>query len=213
MIRRRTALSVSAVALLSASPLLAACGSAPHPGSAAVVDGERITLSQLQAQVEDVRVAQRGSAQPAQLIQNSGQLTRATLGSMIFNRVLNRAAEDAGVTVSRGDVQKARAEMVKQAGSEDRLNAQWLQQYAIAPGQVDEAIHNQVAMDKLAQALGADRNSPQGVQKLVTALGAASRELGVEVNPRFGAWDSKKVQLGDAKTPWLRAAPKEKSQA
>lgn len=51
MIRRRTALSVSAMSsLLLAAPLLTACGSAAHPGAAAVVDGKRITVSQLQSQ-------------------------------------------------------------------------------------------------------------------------------------------------------------------
>ncbi|MGP3952781.1 SurA N-terminal domain-containing protein [Streptomyces sp. 7N604] len=213
MIRRRTALSVSAAALLAASPLLAACGSASHPGAAAVVDGDRITVSELQTQVEAVREAQRGSAQPAQLIQDSGQLSRATLSSMIFDRILDRAAADAGVSVSRSDVQKAQATAERQAGGADRLREQWLQQYAIAPGQVEAAIRNQVAMDKLAQSLGADRSSPQGVQKLVDALSEASTKLGVDVNPRYGTWDSKKVQLGNAKTPWLRPTPTEPAQA
>ncbi|MEU9004234.1 hypothetical protein AB0D15_20310, partial [Streptomyces sp. NPDC048551] len=55
---RRTALSVS-VALLAAAPLLTACSGGTRPGTAAVVGGERITTSALQAQVKDVRLAQR----------------------------------------------------------------------------------------------------------------------------------------------------------
>ncbi|MGK5549937.1 SurA N-terminal domain-containing protein, partial [Streptomyces sp. URMC 127] len=55
MLRRRTALSVTAAALLAAAPLLTACGQTAHPGAAAVVGDDRITVSQLQRQVADVR--------------------------------------------------------------------------------------------------------------------------------------------------------------
>jgi hypothetical protein len=201
---RRLALSVTAAALLAASPLLAACGGTAYPGAAAVVDGDRITVSQLQARVADVRDAQRGSAQSAQLIQDTGQLSRATLNSMIFDRILARAAKDAGVTVSRSDVQEARTAAERSAGGADRLRQMWLQQYAIGPGQVEATIRNQVAMDKLAQALGADRNSPEGQAKIVDALRAASTKMGIDINPRFGTWDDKQVLLGNAKVPWLR---------
>jgi hypothetical protein len=52
MTRRRTAFPVlAASALLAAVPLLTACGSAAHPGAAAVVDGKRITEAQLQGEV------------------------------------------------------------------------------------------------------------------------------------------------------------------
>src|SRR4051812_14641554 len=59
-LHRRTALSISA-ALLAAAPLLSACSGQARPGTAAVVGGERITTSALQAQVGDVRAAQNES--------------------------------------------------------------------------------------------------------------------------------------------------------
>lgn len=203
MIRRRTALSVSAAALLASAPLLTACGTDAHPGAAAVVDGHRITVAELQSQVERVRQAQRGTAQSARLIQDTGQLSRATLNNLIFERVLNRAADDAGVQVSRGDVQQALSSAEKAAGGADRLRALWLQQYAVGPDQVRNTIRNQVAMDKLGRSLGVSRNTPEGQAKLVDALSEASSRMGIDVNPRFGTWDSKKVLLGNVKEPWL----------
>lgn len=210
---RRTALSVTATALLAVSPILTACGSAPHPGAAAVVDGKRITVSQLQAEVEGVRQAQRESPQASQLIADTARLNRATLNGMIFDRVLDRAAKDAGVTVTATDIRQARTELEIQAGGAARLHQILLNQYAIGPGQVETTVRNQVSMGKLAQALGAERNSPEGQQKIIAALSQASEEMGIDVNPRFGTWNSEKVLLDNVKEPWLRAAPAGDEQA
>lgn len=207
MLRRRTALSVSAAAIVAA-PLLTACGSEAHPGAAAVVGGERITVAQLQARVKSVRTAQEGSPQAAQLVQNTGQLSLSTLNSMIFDRVLARSARDAGVEASRGDVQKWRDSAEQRAGGAERLKAMWLQQ-AIAPSEIDGVVRNQILMDGIAKKLGVDRAQPQGQQKLAQMLAKTSRELGIDVNPRFGKWDNQQVMLGEAKTPWVRTEQKQ----
>ncbi|MGW2921936.1 SurA N-terminal domain-containing protein [Streptomyces angustmyceticus] len=203
MFRRRTALSVSATAaLLGAAPLLAACGSDAHPGAAALVDGKRITVSQLQAKVKDVRAAQARSPQGGQLIMNTGRLSLATLNGMIFDEVLARGARDAKVTVTRGDVQRWRARAEQQAGGAARLKAMWLQQ-GVAPDEIDAMVRNQLLLDGVAQHLGADRGKPQGQQKLARSLAKTSRSMGIDVNPRFGKWDDQQVILGETKDPWI----------
>ncbi|MFF8790482.1 SurA N-terminal domain-containing protein [Streptomyces sp. NPDC015125] len=207
MFRRRTALSVSATAgLLAAAPLLAACGSDAHPGAAAIVDGKRITVAQLQAKVKDVRAAQAKSPQGDQLIMNTGRLSLATLNGMIFDEVLARGAHDAGVTVTRRDVQRWRAQAEKQSGGGERLKAMWLQQ-GIAPDEIDAMVRNQLLLDGVAQRLGADRGKPQGQQKLAQALAKTSRSMGIDVNPRFGKWDDHQVILGETKDPWITSEP------
>ncbi|MFJ9414481.1 SurA N-terminal domain-containing protein [Streptomyces sp. NPDC101227] len=207
MFRRRTALSVSATAaLLAAAPLLAACGSGAHPGAAAVVDGKRITVAQLQAKVKDVREAQGKSPQGAQLVMNTGRLSLATLNGMIFDEVLARSASDAGVTVTRDDIQKWRSTAERRAGGTERLKAMWLQQ-GIAPDEIDAMVRNQLLLDGLAKHLGADRAQPQGQQQLAKALSSTSRSMGIDVNPRFGKWDDKQVILGETKEPWITGGP------
>ncbi|MEX2973165.1 SurA N-terminal domain-containing protein [Streptomyces sp. C184] len=210
MFRRRTALSVSATAaLLAAAPLLAACGGAAHPGAAAIVDGKRITVSQLQAKVKDVRAAQAESPQGSELVMNTGRLSLATLNGMIFDEVLARSAKDAGVTVNRADVQRWRSDAERQAGGAERLQAMWLQQ-GIAPDEIDTMVRNQLLLDGVAKHLGADRGKPQGQQKLARALAKTSRSMGIDVNPRFGKWDDQQVILGETKEPWItRASAKE----
>ncbi|MFI1397370.1 SurA N-terminal domain-containing protein [Streptomyces sp. NPDC020681] len=204
--RRRTALTVS-VALLVAAPLLAACGNEAHPGAAAVVGGERIEVSTVQAEAEDVRTAQERSPQAAQLIKGSGQLSRAKLYDMIVAEVVQRAADDASVTVSRKEIQDERAALVQQSGGEEQLAAMYLEQ-GVTPDQLNDIARRNVMVSKLAASLGAT-NTPEGQQKLNDAFIAAAKSLKIDVNPRFGTWDDRKLVLGDYKAPWIAQVTEE----
>ncbi|MEV6180728.1 SurA N-terminal domain-containing protein [Streptomyces sp. NPDC052015] len=201
--RRRTALLLSA-AIVAAGPLLTACGNDAHPGAAAVVGGQRITVSELESRVDEVRAAQRAAVtddtQYAQAIAQTGSLTRDTLHGMVLDRVLHRAAEDAGVTVSRKEVQQMRVGLEQQAGGAKGLEMTWLQQYGIPPQRLDENLRLQLEAQKLAAKLGTDTSQPV----FWDALSKASDALGVDLNPRYGSWNAEKVTRVDAETPWVR---------
>ncbi|MGA5197612.1 SurA N-terminal domain-containing protein [Streptomyces exfoliatus] len=199
---RRTALTVSA-ALLAAAPLLTACGSDAHPGAAAVVGGERIDVSSLQAQVKDVRAAQERSPQAAQLVQATGDLPRRKLNVMIFDRVVDKVAADNGVTVTRAELQQTRTAFVRESGGEERLATVLLQEQGVAPGQIDDVVRRNVLMNKIAAKLGVT-DTPEGQQKMTDVFSAASKALAIDVNPRYGAWDDAQVRLSATKAPWLR---------
>ncbi|MFE5242138.1 MULTISPECIES: SurA N-terminal domain-containing protein [unclassified Streptomyces] len=201
--RRRTALALSAAALLAA-PLLTACGSEAHPGAAAVVGGDRIDVATVQAQAADVRTAQQASAQSDELVKKSGQLNRAKLHSLIFGRVLDRAAEDAGVSVSRKEIQQIEAAAAQQSGGAQGLRTVMLEQRWVAPGQIEADLRKEVQLPKLAQALGADLQTPAGQQAVGKALTEASKSLHIDVNPRYGSWDDAKVQLSTYESPWIK---------
>lgn len=205
--RRRTALIVSA-AMLAAGPLLSACGNQAHPGAAAVVGGDRIEVSTVQAQVAEVRTAQRESDQSVQLISKSGQLGRAKLHGLIFDRILDKAAADANVTVSRKEIQEMRQSAATQSGGEAQLRTTMLQQSWVAPDQIEAVLREQVQLTKLAQALGADLQQPAGQKAVGDALTAASKSLHIDVNPRFGTWDDKQTQLANYKAPWITQVTK-----
>ncbi|MFE2557170.1 SurA N-terminal domain-containing protein [Streptomyces sp. NPDC059352] len=198
---RRIALSVSAALL--AAPLLTACGSDAHPGAAAVVGGERIEVATLQAQVKDARDAQAASPQAAQLLQTSGDLSRRKLNGLIFDQVVDRVAEENGVTATRAELQQTRAAFVRQSGGEDRLAAVLLQEQGVAPDQIDDVVRRNVLMNKIAAKLGITE-TPEGQKKLTDVFTTASKSLNIDVNPRFGAWDDSQVQLATATSPWLR---------
>ncbi|MFJ7334946.1 SurA N-terminal domain-containing protein [Streptomyces sp. NPDC101110] len=201
--RRRTALVLTA-AIAAAAPLLTACGNDAHPGAAAVVGGQRITVSQLDERVGEVRAAQRAAvadeAQYQQAIARTGTLTRDTLHTMVLDRVLHRAARDAGVTVSRKEVQAMRSGLEQQAGGAKGLETTWLQQYGIPPQRLDENLRLQLEAQKLAEKLGTGTDRPE----FWKALSDASNDLNVDLNPRYGTWDVQKSSRADAKTPWVR---------
>ncbi|MDX2728627.1 MULTISPECIES: SurA N-terminal domain-containing protein [Streptomyces] len=205
--RRRTALVVSA-AMLVAGPLLSACGNQAHPGAAAVVGGDRIEVSTVQAQVAEVRTAQRESDQSVQLISKSGQLGRAKLHGLIFDRILDKAAADANVTVSRKEIQEMQQSAATQSGGEEQLRTTMLEQSWVAPEQIEAVLREQVQLTKLAQALGADLQQPAGQKAVGDALTAASKSLHIDVNPRFGTWDDKQTQLANYKAPWITQVTK-----
>ncbi|QCX77084.1 Chaperone SurA [Streptomyces sp. YIM 121038] len=207
--RRRTALLLSAAAV-AAAPLLTACGSDARPGAAAVVGDDRITVAQLEHRVNEVRSAQRAAVpddrQYEQVIAKTGSLTRNTLHTMVLDRVLHRAARDAGVSVTRKEIQTTRAEMTQQAGGRKALEAGWLQQYSIAPKRLDDSIRTEIEARKLSAKLGADMTSKAGQDTFWAALSKASKKLDVDVNPRYGTWDTTQNKRVDTKTPWLREA-------
>ena len=203
--RRRSALTVcSAAALTVAAPLLTACGSDAHPGAAAVVQQDRITTAALQSQVTAVRDAQQAAPQGEQMVEGSGQLTRATLDGMIRDRIVRQAEKEAGVSVSRGEVQKMRATLEQQAGGARQMAATLLQQQAIAPGEIDDRIRMQIGVDKIAKKRGIDPQSPTGNARLNAMFAKTSDTMRIDVNPRYGKWDTKKATLGTEKEPWLR---------
>ncbi|MEU0584826.1 SurA N-terminal domain-containing protein [Streptomyces sp. NPDC006132] len=201
--RRRTALVLTA-AIAAAAPLLTACGNDAHPGAAAVVGGQRITVAQLEDRVGEVRAAQRAAvrndAQYQQAIARTGTLTRDTLHTMVLDRVLHRAAEDAGVTVTRREIQGMRSALEEQAGGAKALETTWLQQYGIPPQRLDDNLRLQLEAQKLAEKLGTDTNRPE----FWKALSKASKDLEVDLNPRYGTWDVQKSSRADARTPWVR---------
>jgi len=200
--RRRTAFLLSAA--IVAAPLLTACGSDAHPGAAAVVGDQRITVAQLETRVNEVRDAQRAAlpddAQYAQAIAKTGTLARDTLHGMVLDQVLHRAAEDAGITVTRKEIQTMRTSLEQQAGGSKALETAWLQQYGVAPERLDDNLRLQLEAQKLAAALGTDTSQPA----FWAALSKASKELDVDLNPRYGTWDVEKSSRVDAKTPWVR---------
>ncbi|MDK1348400.1 SurA N-terminal domain-containing protein [Streptomyces sp. 378] len=201
--RRRTALVLTA-AIAAAAPLLTACGNDAHPGAAALVGGQRITVSQLDERVGEVRAAQRAAvqneAQYQQAIARTGTLTRDTLHTMVLDRVLHRAAEDAGVSVSRKEIQQMRSGLEQRAGGAEALETAWLQQYGIPPQRLEENLRLQLEAQKLAEKLGTTTDRPE----FWKALSDASKDLNIDLNPRYGTWDVQKSSRADAKTPWVR---------
>jgi hypothetical protein len=137
-------------------------------------------------------------------VQGSPQLVRTTLDSLIRERIVARAVRAAGASVTPADVEKARADLRKQAGGERKLRAALLTQQDIAPADIDPRLRQELGVAKVAKAAGLDLHTPQGNARLNAKLAKVSRSLHVTVNPRYGAWNDTRSGLGNPATPWLR---------
>ncbi|MFX4294472.1 SurA N-terminal domain-containing protein [Streptomyces bohaiensis] len=197
MKRRTSALSVSAAALLVAAPLLTGCSTDSHPGAAAVVGDERISVSQVQSQVEQVRAAQRDSENADQLIAATGALPQETVQLMVRRELLERTAEENGVTVTRGQVEEARERVVQNFGDTEQLEQFGLSYEggAFTLDQLDDVLREQLLIEGLVERIGE--------QELGPAVAETAERLGVDINPRYGAWDYEAGGFTTSDTPWL----------
>lgn len=199
MKRRTSALSVSAAALLLAAPLLTGCSGDSHPGAAAVVGEERISLAQLQAHVEQVRDAQRAEQNAEQIIATSASLSRDTVSYLVSEKILERAAQDAGLEASRRDVQQERALMENYLGGSEAVEQYFLAQETglpLAAEQIEGMLRSGLHYQRLSEEFGE--------REVQTVLTETAEEMGVEINPRYGEWDNERMVLGEAAMPWLQ---------
>ncbi|MEV6110607.1 SurA N-terminal domain-containing protein [Streptomyces sp. NPDC051940] len=188
------------LALLGA-PLLTACGDTPHPGAAATLGGERITVAQVQSRVDETRDAQNAAPNAADLIAKTPSLQRSTLYNMIFDRVLDRALVDTGAgQPDAAEVQASRAALEERFGSAEALEAAALQG-GIAPSQLDAVARQDAGVNRLLQVVNGDQAAAG------KALEKAADELHIDVNPRFGEWNATTLQKGalqNSELPWLK---------
>ncbi|WP_052852505.1 SurA N-terminal domain-containing protein [Streptomyces avicenniae] len=206
MKRRASLLSVTAAA--AAVALLSGCSTGGHPGAAAVIGDESISLASVQASVETVRDAQREQPNADELIASSGSLPRQTVDFLVYLEVLEAAAEAEGVEVSRHDVQEARALAEENVGGAEELAQVALMPQSGPPlagdEQIDLVFRSNLLLQGVAQRIGAT-NTLEGQQAVSDLLRTTAEDVGVEVNPRYGRWDAEQLTLTEADQPWLRA--------
>lgn len=162
---RRLALSGAALTLAVTT---AACGSA-SAGAAAVVDGQRISVSDVQQATQDIQAFAGQQVQQSQV-----------LYFLIIGPSLVKAAAQAGVGVSPDD---ARTQLVTKVAEPSDA--------AVAAIQANEALSRLTSLPE-------DKSKPI-MDSLIKQIGAAD----IEVNPRYGGFDSKQVIMVPAEQNWL----------
>jgi parvulin-like peptidyl-prolyl isomerase len=124
---------------------LSACGAA-HPGAAATVGDDRITVAELQA------LTNRTLADPtfaASSGSDTATVQRQELTDLISHHLLDIAARDKGVTVSEGEVGNTISTVLKQEGSQEALDKD-AAAHGIAPDDVHDYFYYATLQTKLA---------------------------------------------------------------
>lgn len=195
MLRSRPALAMAAVAAVLA---VSACGT-QKAGSAALVDDERLTESQVADQVEEMSGLYDGNPDAQRL--TNDQLTQAAIAWWLNGQVMNAYAADNDVVVTDAQIDQV-------LGPEDQRDQLSLST-GVAPSQLDEAARAVVAYQAAAQALVANGlSNDQAVAALADDLSKTADEIGVKVNPRYGSgWDPQFTQLLLPRNPERLSSP------
>jgi hypothetical protein len=182
--RRRAGrgLAVAAAALLAVTSL-SSCR-ADQVGTAAIVDGQSISVDELQDETASYLEAVPSG--------NAGDAQQAILLQMIVATLVQKAADSAGVTVSAGEVAAQRdqaLDSVRQPAAEAKVSARAYLSRQLAesqtaavvpPDQLEQFIRTQLLASKLGE------NDPAAANEAITG---AAEDADIEINPRYGRWD------------------------
>jgi hypothetical protein len=173
---------VAAAGLLAVTSL-SSCR-ADQVGTAAIVDGQSISVDELQDQTASYLEAVPSG--------NAGDAQHAILLQMIVSAVIEKAAESTGVTVSAGEVAAQRdqaLDSVREPAAAAKVSARTYLSRQLAesqtaavvpPDQLDQFIRDQLLANKLGE------SDPAAANEAITA---AAEDADIEVNPRYGRWD------------------------
>ena len=179
---------VVAGALLAVTGLLAACSATP--GAAAVVGDARITEAQLGTTVDAILTAQDMPARSA-----TTDLTVQTLNRMVTSELVNQLADDLGIVVSQSEVDQVLAAYDEQAGGRDQVENVFAQQ-GVAPSQIEPMVRVNLLAEAIGGQLVPSGTADEQNTAVVMAVIDFSDKIGVDVNPRFGVWESSGLSIG-----------------
>lgn len=202
MNRRRVALAaagatLSTLALTACTPTLL--------GSAAVVEGTRIPISEVEGAILDARDLQVRYGGPDAL---DPKAAHNEVHRRVIDVVFTRAAEDLGVSVTEGEVAARETQERTNAGSEDAFVQAWALQNNITTAEIHNVIRRTVLTEKMlakvVEDAGGGISSQEAGDKLTERLVATAKKLQIRVNPRYGRFDPEKGQIVPVQPDYYR---------
>lgn len=184
MVGRRHAGRVAVVALV-AGLALSGCGAVSNPGAAARVGDETISVSYLQKQSRDI-LAKAGRSDLSD--SESTKLQSDLLQQLVDDALIVPTAKRAGVTASQADI--------------DQVKSQIQSQRVVIPPDMLDGFARWVVLRRAlnTKLLGREPASQQDQAKADQLVGRemakTAKQVGVEVNPRYGTWSGGAVKPG-----------------
>jgi hypothetical protein len=195
--RWKLVLAVATVAGLSA------CGPS-QLGAAAVVNSQRITVSDVQGRLKAVQALQDRygveHADPSVAARNEVQRWVVAL-------VFERAARDLGINITDGEVSNAIDAETKLVGGPEQFRAA-LAQADLSENDVNDVFRQQVINRKIGSAVlgqaGTKLTQDQVDAKVHDTLVATAKRLHIRINPRYGTFDGNMGQISPPAPDFLR---------
>ena len=186
-VRRRAGLVLVAGSV--AALVLSGC-SQEKLGAAAVIDGQAITVDELQESARD-HLAVVPDA-------DTGDVQLAILQRMIVSELIDRVASENGVRVRDGRVAAERDDLLTSVnGRRDlvRRLAATEQPTVLAPDDIDRWVKDRLLFNAVATRFAgvpltsSDPAAQEAVVRVQNELQQASADMDIEVNPRYGSWN------------------------
>ena len=175
---------------------VAACGTV-HMGAAAIVGNQRVSSSNLSAEVSDLNAGYQKYRKQVQLQYSASQMPQQVLGWIVRFKVRDRLAQREGITVTQTDVQQALTSIetsIKQSGENAPLPAVAVAN-GLPPDMLTELGQYQAIETKLLDRLdGGKLPSASSAQtaledKFNKSQCLAAKSLNIQINPQFGELD------------------------
>jgi hypothetical protein len=181
----RRSLTVAVAALL-AIVSLTAC-TPEQLGAAAIVDGNVISTDTLQSSARAYLA----------IVPNADrtQVQQRILERMILSRVIAKVARENHVDVGAGTVAKQRDQLFATTKNRRGLVSALAQQQTaviVPPGYIDQWVRDQLLFQQIVKKLAGsdDPTSAAASTRATNALAAAGKSMKIEINPRYGTWNS-----------------------
>jgi hypothetical protein len=189
-----------------AGAALTACGPL-KPGAAALVGNDRITVAKLDATVKAwskelpkypaaQQIAQQAQAQGQQTPFDPSSPQRSALYQLVDMKVWDEVARNAGVSVSGGQVDA----LIARNGGMATLDANVVAEGLPTRYSRDYArsvLLRQAVLQRYGVTTATDQQSQQqALQQVAGSYQRAGRRLKLEVNPRYGSFDFRRMSLG-----------------
>jgi PBP1b-binding outer membrane lipoprotein LpoB len=195
---------ILAVLTIASALLLTGCS---QTNEAATVGDFKITQTELQASIDAV-IAERSKVDSSQMQLETGDaLNRGQLRFKILMHTFDEIAKELKIEVTSSQIEAKKATIIDSVGGKTELPKN-LVNAAIAQADFDTYVRAIVISDQITAALTASGVTEADVAgKLGQLLTAKAKELGVEVNPRYGSWDAEAGDVvaanvtGDAVSP------------
>ena len=153
--------------------------------------GEReIRLSELQAQVDSI-LDERTKVDTSQMQLATGEdLARSQLSFLISNLVIEAIAVDQDIKISNSDIESYRIQVIQNIGGQEMLPSV-LANAAIPAASLTDVLRRDLIIQAISSAATGAGASDAQVNELIQGLvSKKAEELKIEINPRYGTWDS-----------------------
>jgi hypothetical protein len=176
------------LALIAALSLvtLTACG---NSNAAATLGKTTISQNELQATVDTILKEREGVDVSQMQLESGASLNRSQLRFLIITKIFDQIAAELKLGVTKTEIATTRANMIDQSGGAATFSTN-LVAAQIASTNFDTYVRAILISDKITNALKASGVADADVSaKLSQLVQAKTKQLQIQINPRYGTWD------------------------